>query len=130
MMNRRTVVLSALSAAIIGPMRAAAAERTPFDRAKFDAALKSGRPVLVDISATWCSTCQRQKQIIAGLIATPKFAGYQIFEVDYDRAKDVMRSFKADQRATLIAFKGGAEVGRVVWDTAPAVIEGLLAKAL
>lgn len=112
------------------PRRALAAARVPFDRTAFEAALKSGQPVLIDISASWCSTCQRQKQILGALTGQPEFAGTTIFEVDYDTEKDVMRSFGAQQRSTLIAFKDGKEVGRVVGDTRVAAIEALLAKAI
>src|SRR5690606_28248068 len=101
-----------------------------FDRAAFDAALQSGKPVLIDISASWCPTCQQQKKILSELTRKSEFAGYTIFEVDYDTEKDVMRSFRAQQRSTLIAFKDGAEVGRIVGDTRPAAIEALLAKAI
>ncbi len=107
-----------------------AAERVRFDRAAFDAALKTGKPVLIDISASWCPTCQRQKQILGDLTQKPKFAEYIIFEVDYDTEKDIMRAFGAQQRSTLIAFKGGNETGRVVGDTRVASIEALLAEAI
>lgn len=107
-----------------------AAGRVAFDRAAFEAALKTGEPVLIDISASWCPTCQRQKQILGELIGQAKFAAYTIFEVDYDTEKDVMRSFGAQQRSTLIAFKDGKEVGRIVGDTRVAAIAALLAKAV
>jgi thioredoxin len=110
--------------------QAFAAGRVRFDRAAFDAALKTGKPVLIDISASWCPTCQRQKQILADLTKQPQFAAYTIFEVDYDTEKDIMRSFGAQQRSTLIAFKNGSETGRVVGDTRVASIQALLAAAI
>ncbi len=120
----------AIAAAPALSRSAFAAERVPFDRAAFEAALKTGEPVLIDISASWCPTCQRQKQILGNLTGKPAFAGYTVFEVDYDTQKDVMRSFSAAQRSTLIAFKDGKEVGRIVGDTRVAAIEALLAKAV
>ena len=109
---------------------ALAAERVAFDRQAFNAALKTGKPVLIDISASWCPTCQAQKRVLGQLTAKPKFGAYTIFEVDYDTEKDIMRSFGAQQRSTLIAFKNGKEVGRIVGDTGVAPIEALLAKAI
>ena len=135
MITRRTAF--GLVAAILGAVAvptlsrpAVAAERLPFDRAAFDAAMKSGKPVLIDISASWCPTCQRQKHILGELTTQPKFAGYTIFEVNYDTQKDVMRSFGARQRSTLIAFKDGYELGRTVGDTSVEGIEALLATAV
>ncbi len=135
MITRRTAfgLMAAAFATLAVPTLsrpAFAAGRVPFDRAAFEAAMKSGEPVLIDVSATWCPTCQRQKYILGELTSQPKFAGYIIFTVDYDTQKDVMRSFGARQRSTLIAFKDGYELGRVVGDTSVAGIEALLAKAV
>lgn len=130
MITRRTafalfaVVLTAFSG------NAFAAERVAFDRDAFEAGLKSGKPILVDITASWCSTCQRQKAIVTELMQKPEFAGFTIFEVDYDTEKDIMRAFGAQQRSTLIVFKGGVEVGRIVGDTSWTSIDALLAKAV
>jgi len=135
MITRRTVLglaAAAFATLAVGgfSLSALAAGRVAFDREAFNAALKTGKPVLIDISASWCPTCQAQKRVLGKLTATPKFSGYTIFEVDYDTEKDVMRSFGAQQRSTLIAFKKGKEVGRVVGDTSTSGIEKLLAKAI
>ncbi len=135
MPSRRTVlqlVAGAVAIAVLPKLVgvAAAAGRVRFDRDAFEAALKSGKPVLVDISASWCPTCQRQKEILTELTRQPRFAEFTIFEVDYDTGKDIMRSFGAQQRSTLIAFKAGVETGRVVGDTRVAAIETLLAGAI
>lgn len=132
--RRRVLGLMAGALAFVatpGLLRQAfAVERVPFDRAAFDAALQAGKPVLVDISATWCITCKQQHVVLDILFALPKFAGFTVFSVDYDSEKDVMRSFGVQQRATLIVFKGGKEVGRSSWQTGEAAIETLLAKAV
>ncbi|MEX0852751.1 MAG: thioredoxin family protein [Bauldia sp.] len=128
--TRRAAVGLTAAAFLTGFRLASAAERVRFGRAAFEAALKSGRAVLIDISASWCPTCLRQKEIVTELTAKPEFADYLVFEVDYDTEKDVMRSFGAQQRSTLIAFKNGAEVGRIVGDTSVTVIKALLEKAI
>ena len=135
MITRRTalgLMASALAFIAMPPLlrSAFAAERVPFDRAAFAAALKTGAPVLVDVSATWCITCKQQATVLDKLFAMPKFAGFTVFTVDYDTEKDVMRSFGVQQRATLIAYRSGEEVGRLSWQTSEATIEALLAKAV
>ena len=129
MFTRRTTLglIAAATAATFLPGAASAGNRVRFTRTAFETAMNAGKPAIIDISASWCPTCQRQKQILAELTAKPAFAGVVIFEVDYDTEKDIMRSFGAQQRSTLIAFKGGNEVGRVVGDTRVAAIEALLA---
>ncbi len=54
----------------------------------------------------------------------------QIFDIDFDSQKDLLRRFNARMQSTLIVFKGAAETGRSVGETQPEWIEGLLEKAL
>ncbi len=119
------VAFACLSA---GPV--AAVETSDFTPAAFEAAQKAGQPILVDISATWCSTCKAQALILNKLFAEPKFKDLHVFEIDFDSQKDAMRRLGAQDRATLIVFKGSKEEGRSVFDTNQASIEALLAKGL
>jgi len=129
MITRRSL-LSLISAATLfaAVSAAGAAERTPFDRAAFDAAVAAGGPVLVDVNAPWCTTCRAQGKVLTRLFKSPEYEGYRVFVVDYDTEKDVMRSLGATQRSTLIVFGGGSERGRLVGDTRTASIRALLAK--
>ena len=62
-----------LVAALTFPgLAALAAESADFDPARFAAAQKEGRAILVDISAPWCPTCRAQKPIIERLTAAPE----------------------------------------------------------
>ncbi|GJE37754.1 thioredoxin family protein [Methylobacterium persicinum] len=109
---------------------ATAGEMQPFSPAAFEAAQKSGKPILVEVSAPWCPICKTQKPIIAKLSADPRFKDLQVFDVDFDSRKDVLRQFNARMQSTLIAFKGETEVGRSVGETQPEWIEGLVEKTL
>jgi hypothetical protein len=50
--------------------------------------------------------------------------------VDFDRQKDVMKRFGANDRSTLIMFRGNKEVGRVHAVTDSKDIQALLNKGL
>lgn len=129
--SRRTILgLGSAALLTLAASSALAAERAAFDRAAFDAAVAAGGPVLVDVYAPWCSTCRAQSKALDGLFKAPDYAGFTVFVVDYDSEKDVMRSFGASQRSTLIVFAGGSEKGRIVGDTSPAAIEALLQAGL
>ncbi len=108
----------------------AAAETATFTPAAFEAAQKAGEPILIDISATWCSTCKAQALILNKLFSGPKFKDFHVFDIDFDSQKDAMRRFGAQDRATLIVFKGSKEMGRSVFDTNQPSIEALLGKGL
>jgi thioredoxin 1 len=107
-----------------------AAEKLDFDQMRFAAAQQANRPILVDITASWCPTCRAQKPVIDSLAAKPEFKDLTIFEVDFDAQKGVVRAFAAQSQSTLIAFKGKRETGRSVGETQAASIETLVRSAL
>lgn len=53
-----------------------------------------------------------------------------VFRINYDKQKPVWRSFGVRKQATLIAFRGKKEVGRVAFKTDKAAIDGLLASTV
>jgi len=130
MIRRRflTIAASTVAALVLGTA-AMAADIRPFDAAAFDAAKRDAKPVLIEITAPWCSVCRAQKPIIQALAANPKYAGMTVLEVDFDNQKDVVRSFGARSQSTLIMFRGGEETARSVGDTNPDRIETLVASA-
>ncbi|XYD10431.1 thioredoxin family protein [Methylobacterium sp. NMS12] len=112
------------------PVPARAGETRPFSDDAFEAAQKGGKPVLIAVSAPWCPICRTQKPILAKLSAEPRFRDLQIFDVDFDSQKDLLRRLNVRMQSTLIAYKGATEVGRSVGETQPEWIEGLVEKTL
>lgn len=130
MQNRRHVLTLAGLLLATGLESAAAGETRPFSEPAFEAAQKSGKPILVEVSAPWCPICKTQKPILAKLSSDPRFKDLQIFDIDFDSQKDLLRRLNVRMQSTLIAYKGATEVGRSVGETQPEWIEGLLEKAL
>jgi len=130
MLYRRSLhaLLALAPLALAGPVRAA--ESVPFTPEAFAAAQKAGKPILVEVSAPWCPICKTQKPILARLAAEPRFKELQIFDIDFDSQKDLLRRLNVRTQSTLIAFKGETETGRSVGETQPEWIEGLLEKTL
>jgi thioredoxin 1 len=125
---RKRLLLSSLfvSFALSSAAATYAAEREPFDQASFDAAQQRGARILIDISATWCPTCQAQKPIIDALANEPENKDLVIFAVDFDSQKPIVRELRAQSQSTLIAFHGARETGRSVGDTRLASILALV----
>lgn len=135
MMSRRHVLalvgLALAGPALLGiPTAALAGETRPFSDAAFEAAQKGGKPVLIAVSAPWCPICRTQKPILAKLAAEPRFKDLQIFDIDFDSQKELLRRLNVRMQSTLIAYKGATEVGRSVGETQPEWIEGLVEKSL
>jgi thioredoxin 1 len=107
-----------------------AADKKPFSASAFEAAQASGKPILIDVSASWCPTCRAQAPILSKLMGDPRFKNVVAFNVDYDSQKDVLKRFNVQRQSTLVVFKGKQEAGRSTGDTNPASIEALLAKGI
>lgn len=131
-MNRRLLLngLATLAASSMIPFAARAAERQPFTDAAFDAAQAAGRPILVDVFASWCPTCRAQKPSIDAMAEDPRMKDAMFLTVDFDAQKDVLRRLKVRSQSTLIAFKGREERARATGITDPAQIQDLLLRAL
>ena len=107
-----------------------AIEIAPFEASAFEAAKAEGKSVVVDVTASWCNTCRAQTKIIDTLAGKPEYKDILVLKVDYDKQKDEMRSLGAQNRSTLIAFKGPEETGRSVADTNPVSVEQLFTSTL
>ncbi len=95
----------------------APAAPVPFEQAIFEEALAEGRPVLVDVWASWCPTCRRQGRVLSTLLAEERYTGVLWLKVDFDDQKEVVRAFQAPRQSVLIMYAAGAERARSVADT-------------
>ena len=109
---------------------ASAAETQAFTPAAFEAAKKSGAPLLVEVTAPWCPVCKAQKPILAELTAEPKFRDLKILNVDFDSQKDALKALGVRMQSTLIAYKSGEEQVRSTGVTDKSAIASLLDKSL
>ena len=73
---------------------------------------KSDKPVLVDFWAVWCGPCQMMAPILHELEA--EMPDVQIGKVNVDEQMDLARLFRVVSIPTLIIFKNGQEVQRMV----------------
>ena len=130
MITRRYLLTAcALGALVLSSAGAdALTRRLPFGQKAFDAAQASGRPILVEVYASWCPVCKVQRPLLTKLGQNPKYQKIAYFEVDFDRQKDVLRALRVSKQSTLIVFKGSKEVARSTGDTDPASIRALVAK--
>lgn len=84
--------------------------------------LNSEKPVLVDFWATWCGPCMRQAPIVDALFEE----GYAVGKVDVDQEPSLAQQFQVMSIPTLLIFKGGKEVKRLVGLTPKDTLKGLL----
>jgi thioredoxin 1 len=115
MLTRRSILAATALAATLGAVRPGEAFTfQPYDADAVSKAIKSGKPVVVHVYASWCLQCHAQRNILSGLEGDKTYDRIGFFRVDYDGQKDVVAAL-ACPRSTLIAYKGGKEVARMSW---------------
>jgi thioredoxin 2 len=75
--------------------------------------MESDAPVLVDFYADWCGPCKMVAPVVDEL-AREHTGKLLVGKVDTDRAPSLSTRFSIRGIPTLILFRDGAEVGRVV----------------
>jgi thioredoxin 1 len=129
-MHLRKLLLAAGLAVAATALSWAATEVTPFSQQAFETSQKQGKPILVQITASWSPVCARQRWILGRLVAEPRFKDLIVFTIDFDTRKDQVRAMGAQAQSTLIVFNGTTEKGRSTGENDPAAIESLLAKSI
>jgi thiol-disulfide isomerase/thioredoxin len=129
-LTRRTLFFTVGLAILPAAALALSPGNKPYSQAQFDAAQAAGRPILIEVTAPWCSVCKAQAPILTRLKNESKFKDLVAFEIDFDSQKDLLRKLNVRSQSTLIVFKGRTEVGRSTGDTNPASIAALLGKAV
>jgi len=125
-----TRFMTALVFMLALPMSAMALEKEPFSEERFDELQAAGEVVLIDVYATWCSTCKRQQEVLKQYREENPDKTFHILEVDFDDDKQWVRHFRAPRQSTLLLYTGEKQFWYSVAETRKDVIAGELDKAL
>jgi thioredoxin 1 len=91
--------------------------------------LANERPVLVDFWATWCGPCRMVAPVLEE-IASERAGNLTIAKIDIDVNPDTARNFQVISIPTMILFKGGEPVKRIVGAKSKAALLRELAEEL
>lgn len=88
-----------------------------FELERFQELQEANALVLIDVAASWCPTCARQKTLVARYRAEHPDVPLHVLRVDYDYQKKWVQHFKAPRQSTLILYKGAEQVWFSVAET-------------
>jgi len=100
----------------------------PYEKAAVDRAIASGKPVAIEVYASWCLTCLAQASAIDALKDKPEFRNIAFYRVDLDAQKEVVKALDSP-RSTIIVYRGGKEVARQSWGAGQDDVAKILMKA-
>ena len=101
-----------------------------YTQQEFDALLAEGKTLVVHIHADWCGTCKAQDVQINAAMNSPDFKDVVFFEVDYDTQRKHVKFFNGKLQSTIIIFKAGKELDRVVAERDASELQAFLKKSL
>lgn len=125
---KKIVVTLLLAFALVAPAGALDGER--FTPERFAALQAEGEVVLVDVWATWCPTCKRQRQALQAYRDANPGQAFHVLEVDFDDDKEWVRHFRAPRQSTLLLYVGERQYWFSVAETRPEIIAAELDKAI
>ena len=99
-------LIISLLAGLVLSTSALALEKESFSHERFEQLQAEGALVLVDVFASWCSTCARQQEILADYVDQHPDVDLHVLEIDYDEDRALVRQFRAPRQSTLLLYKG------------------------
>jgi thiol-disulfide isomerase/thioredoxin len=127
-MTNRRLFFAVLGAAALAATGAGAFEIQPYRQADAQKAIASGKPVVIEVYASWCPTCQSQAAVVDALKDKPAYRDITYFRVDFDAQKDVVKALNSP-RATFIVYRDGKEIARESWGSTSEDVMKILMKA-
>jgi len=100
-------------------------ERAAYSEMAFDAALASGRPVLLHVQRLRDPACRDQWQAADRLGESALTANVVIMLIDSDTQRAALRRFGIARDCTLIAFRDGRETARRIGTVDPISIRAM-----
>jgi thioredoxin 1 len=82
------------------------------NNSEFEVALENERPLFVDFWAPWCGPCRQVSPVVDEIARSRE--DVQFVKVNVDNNQELANRFEIKGIPTLIIFKGGQEIKRVV----------------
>lgn len=103
---------------------------TAYQTASFATLIQSGATVVVHVHADWCPTCRAQEPTLNSLMGEGAFANVRFVRVNFDTDRDFLTTHRVANQSTILVFRGGQVVARMIGTTNAAEIGAALRRAV
>ncbi len=129
-MQRRDFLLFTASVSLALPMTARAATTATYSPELLAAELAAGKTVLLDFTASWCSSCQAQGRSLRALRAeNPGYdAAISFIDVDWDTwgKSDLAKRYGVRSRGSLVVLRGDQVLAQTFTHSQKADLKAML----
>ena len=103
-------------------------KKTNFSEEIFEKAKASGKTVVVNSYEVWCGTCSKQTKILDQ--AEKEFKDIVFLSYEQSKNKDIAQKLGIKFWTTIVVYKDGNEVARIVGQTDKEIIYSAIQKGI
>ena len=103
-------------------------KKTNFSTKIFEKAKPDGRTIVVNSYEKWCGTCGVQTKILNQ--AKKKFKEIIFLSYEQSKNEDIAKKLNIDFWTTIVVYKGGKEVTRIIGQTDKKTIYSAIEKGI
>jgi len=103
-------------------------KKTNFSEEIFEKAKASGKTVVVNSYEVWCGTCSKQTKILDQ--AEKEFKDIIFLSYEQSKNEDIAKKLNIDFWTTIVVYKGGKEVTRIIGQTDKKTIYSAIEKGI
>ena len=103
-------------------------KKTNFSIETLEKAQASGKTIVINSYEIWCGTCSKQTKILDQ--AEKEFNEVVFFSYEQSKNKDIAKKLKIKHWTTIVVYRGGKEITRIIGQTDKETIYSAIKKGI
>ena len=103
-------------------------KKTNFSIETLEKAKTTGKTIVINSYEIWCGTCTKQTKILDQ--AEKEFNEVVFFSYEQSKNKDIAKKLKIKHWTTIVVYRGGKEIARIIGQTDKETIYSAIKKGI